>query len=61
VPASFRADDPNPATDIQELCPSSGQREVLPSMTCGSVRPRPSVAPQVALRHLAIELHLTTN
>jgi len=29
----LRADDPNPATDIQELLPSSGQRRSSASMS----------------------------
>jgi len=57
----LRADDANPATDIQELLPLKRPApKFCQHEPCGSVRATASVAPQVALRHLAIELRLTS-
>src|SRR5216683_809556 len=55
----LRADDANPATDIQELLPLKRPApKFCQHEPCGSVRATASVAPQIALSHLVIELRL---
>jgi hypothetical protein len=59
VSGEFRTDDPDPATDIEELFVLQGRApELRQHELCDGVRSTSPVSPQVALRHLWTELAL---